>query len=183
MCICITCIYAHTHIYIHCSVSNLTRYNQSLKSKKLYILKPSSSTPNNAKNSSTTCGKEQKQNKNTNGVIGSVSLLLCDCPHSQSDSNVPRVLGVWAGRGSTIWEEAFARQVREAKLWILILSLTVSSGGSEHSLYPWCGFPMAALTNDHKPSGLKNRNVFSHSSGSQKSKLKVLAKPSSLQRF
>ena len=109
--------------------------------------------------------------------------LLCDCPHSQSDSNVPRVLGVWAGRGSTIWEEAFARQVREAKLWILILSLTVSSGGSEHSLYPWCGFPMAALTNDHKPSGLKNRNVFSHSSGSQKSKLKVLAKPSSLQRF
>ena len=73
VCICITCIYAHTHIYIHCSVSNLTRYNQSLKSKKLYILKPSSSTPNNAKNSSTTCGKEQKQNKNTNGVIGSVS--------------------------------------------------------------------------------------------------------------
>lgn len=32
-------------------------------------------------------------------------------------------------------------------------------------------FPMAAVTNAHKLSGLKRQNLLSHSSGSQKSKM------------
>ena len=34
-------------------------------------------------------------------------------------------------------------------------------------------FPGAAVTNDHKLGGLKNRNLFPHCSGSQKSEIKV----------
>lgn len=41
-------------------------------------------------------------------------------------------------------------------------------------------FPRAAITNDHRPSGLK-QDLFSHGSGSQKSVVKVWAGPHSLE--
>lgn len=47
----------------------------------------------------------------------------------------------------------------------------------------WCHFASAAVTSYHKLGGLNNRNVSSHDSGGQKSKMKMSAGTHSLPRL
>lgn len=53
----------------------------------------------------------------------------------------------------------------------------------EQSLYLLFEFPVAAVTKCHQLGSLKNRNLFSYCSESQKSEIKVLVGLRSLQRF
>lgn len=63
----------------------------------------------------------------------------------------------------------------EGWVWADLLMLSGMGQNFKPVLWGMYSFPRAALPKPHKPDGLKYRNVLFHSSGAQKSTIKVLA--------
>lgn len=74
---------------------------------------------------------------------------------------------------SDVLEEFWGPCQRLERLWIQVFSQWEKTADHEEPLrYEFAG---AAWTQDHKRSSLNNRNLWSHSAGGRKSKIKVLA--------